>query len=68
METSNHLPVDENHTLNPVNPYGVSKYLIEELIKKWTSSKRENTSLILRCFNPIGAHESGLLESLQEIN
>jgi UDP-glucose 4-epimerase len=54
-----YLPYDEKHPTNPVNPYGRTKLIIENIIKDWTvvDSKRRGT--ILRYFNPVGAHESG---------
>ncbi len=54
-------PCDENHQIFPTNPYGRSKYYIEQIIKDWTISKHENRSIILRYFNPVGAHKSGLI-------
>jgi len=54
-----YLPYDEEHPTNPVNPYGRTKLIIENIINDWTivDSKRKGT--ILRYFNPVGAHESG---------
>ena len=54
-----YLPYDEEHPTNPVNPYGRTKLIIENIINDWTivNSKRKGT--ILRYFNPVGAHESG---------
>ena len=54
-------PCDENHKISPINPYGNSKYFIEEIIKDWTNSKDQNRSIILRYFNPVGAHKSGII-------
>ena len=54
-------PCDEKHPISPINPYGRSKFFTEEIIKDWTSSKIENKSVILRYFNPVGAHKSGLI-------
>ncbi|MEK4816075.1 UDP-glucose 4-epimerase GalE [Macrococcus sp. FSL R5-0951] len=55
-------PLKENIKIEkPLNPYGYSKYICEELIRM---SQREliSTSItILRYFNPIGAHKSGLI-------
>ena len=54
-----YLPYDEEHPTNPVNLYGRTKLIIENMINDWTNivSKRKGT--ILRYFNPLGAHESG---------
>lgn len=54
-------PCDEKHQIFPINPYGRSKYFIEEIIKDWTLSEDKNKSVILRYFNPVGAHKSGII-------
>lgn len=43
------------------NPYGKTKYMIEEILKDLTASRSDFSAIILRYFNPIGAHPSGLL-------
>ena len=43
------------------NPYGRTKYMIEEILKDLATSDPEFRATILRYFNPIGAHPSGLL-------
>jgi len=57
----NYFPIDEYHSAKPINPYGFSKLKVEELINTWTSSNSSNSSIIFRCFNPIGAHSSGFI-------
>lgn len=47
--------------INLANPYGRTKYFIEEILKDVAASDPEFKVTILRYFNPIGAHESGLL-------
>jgi UDP-glucose 4-epimerase len=54
-----YLPYDEKHTTNPVNPYGRTKLIIENIISDWTMADTERRGIILRYFNPVGAHESG---------
>jgi UDP-glucose 4-epimerase len=54
-----YLPHDEEHPTNPVNPYGRSKLIIENMIKDWTKVEIKRKGIILRYFNPVGAHESG---------
>ena len=54
-----YLPYDEEHPTNPVNPYGRSKLIIENIINDWTKVDKERKGTILRYFNPVGAHESG---------
>ncbi|MDC0120711.1 UDP-glucose 4-epimerase GalE [Amylibacter sp.] len=57
--TPEYLPYDEEHPTNPVNPYGRSKLMIENIIKDWTKVDAERKGIVLRYFNPVGAHESG---------
>lgn len=53
--------VKETAPLNPINNYGKSKLMFEEVMRE-TSRKDENWSIsILRYFNPVGAHPSGLI-------
>jgi len=54
-----YLPYDEAHQTNPVNPYGRTKLIIENMINDWTDIDPERKGTILRYFNPIGAHKSG---------
>ena len=56
-----YLPIDENHPCKPNNTYGLSKFMVEEIIKDWCKSDSQKKSVILRYFNPIGAHPSGLI-------
>ena len=53
------LPYDEEHPTYPVNPYGRTKLIIENLISDWTKVDIKRKGTILRYFNPVGAHESG---------
>lgn len=57
----NYLPLDEKHSLAPTNPYGRTKFFIEEMLKDLYASDDEWRIGILRYFNPVGAHESGLI-------
>ena len=43
------------------NPYGRTKYMIEEILKDVSVANPEFSAMILRYFNPIGAHSSGLI-------
>ena len=54
-----YLPYDEEHPANPVNPYGRTKLIIENMISDWTNIDSNRKGTILRYFNPVGAHESG---------
>ena len=57
--TPHYLPYDESHPIQPVNPYGRTKYFIEEIIKDWAAVDASLSALLLRYFNPVGAHISG---------
>ena len=43
------------------NPYGKTKYFIEEILKDAAFADKSLSVVLLRYFNPIGAHESGLI-------
>lgn len=53
------IPIKEESPLCPLNPYGKTKYMIEELLKDLYAADPTWHTIILRYFNPIGAHESG---------
>jgi UDP-glucose 4-epimerase len=53
--------VDENFDCNPISTYAKSKYFIEQIISDWTFSRPGSSAVILRYFNPIGAHGSNLI-------
>ncbi|KAE8624654.1 hypothetical protein XENTR_v10006014 [Xenopus tropicalis] len=55
-----YLPIDESHPVGGcTNPYGKTKYFIEEMIKDQCKSEKDWCAILLRYFNPIGAHVSG---------
>jgi len=56
-----YLPLDEKHPINPINPYGRSKAYAEQILRDMVVADPEWTVVILRYFNPAGAHESGLI-------
>ena len=58
-----YLPIDEEHPVAPINPYGRTKYFQELIIQDWLASPKngESRAWILRYFNPVGAHASGLI-------
>ena len=56
-----YLPYDEGHPIKPINPYGRTKFFIEEILHDVASSDSEWSVAVLRYFNPVGAHESGLI-------
>ena len=45
----------------PANPYGRTKLFIEEIIRDWSAIGGSRSAALLRYFNPIGAHESGII-------
>jgi len=53
------VPIKENFPLCPTNPYGRTKYMIEEILRDVYVADNEWSIILLRYFNPIGAHESG---------
>ncbi len=57
------LPLTEDNVagLGLTNAYGRTKYFIEEILKDFSSAYPKANITILRYFNPIGAHESGLI-------
>lgn len=54
-------PISEDFELSTTNPYGATKLMVEDILKDLVVSKPEWNVVILRYFNPIGAHESGLI-------
>lgn len=56
-----YLPLDENHPTSATNPYGRSKLHIEEMLNDVIASDPNWRIACLRYFNPVGAHESGLI-------
>jgi UDP-glucose 4-epimerase len=56
-----YLPLDENHPTSATNPYGRSKLHIEEMLNDIAASDPAWRVVCLRYFNPVGAHESGLI-------
>ena len=59
--TPKSVPIKEDFPLSTTNPYGETKLMIERILKDATVADGELSVSILRYFNPIGAHESGLI-------
>lgn len=57
----NTVPIAEDFLLRPTNPYGRTKLMIEEILRDLYISDLDWSISLLRYFNPIGAHESGLI-------
>jgi len=54
-------PIPEDAPCRPANPYGRSKRIVEETLADWQQASPEWRIVLLRYFNPVGAHESGLI-------
>lgn len=55
------VPIREGFPTGATNPYGRSKLMIEEILRDLAASDPEWRVALLRYFNPVGAHESGLI-------
>lgn len=57
----NEPPFTEDMPLSTINPYGATKLMIEGILTDLAAADKDWSVVLLRYFNPIGAHESGLL-------
>lgn len=55
------VPISEDFPLQATNPYGRSKLMIEEILRDLAVSDAKLSVALLRYFNPVGAHVSGLI-------
>jgi len=55
------VPIEESFPLSVTNPYGKSKLMIEEILRDLHHSDPEWSVALLRYFNPVGAHKSGMV-------
>ncbi len=55
------VPIKEDFPLSTTNPYGSTKLMIEQILNDVYISDNNWSVILLRYFNPIGAHESGLI-------
>ncbi len=55
------VPIKEDFPLSTTNPYGSTKLMIEQILQDVVISDSEFSVVLLRYFNPIGAHKSGLI-------
>lgn len=53
--------IQENFPLKPINPYGQSKLMVEQVLQDVATSDPEWKIAVLRYFNPVGAHKSGMI-------
>ncbi|MEO7335639.1 MAG: UDP-glucose 4-epimerase GalE [Caldimonas sp.] len=56
-----HLPINEDAALSTTNPYGATKLMSEDILRELQSASPPWTTALLRYFNPVGAHESGMI-------
>lgn len=54
-------PLKENMHLEPTNPYGNTKLIVEKFLGDLVESDSDWSIAVLRYFNPVGAHESGMI-------
>ncbi len=54
-----YLPYDEAHPIRPTSVYGQTKAMAERILTDWCAARPAATAVILRYFNPVGAHASG---------
>ncbi len=55
------LPLTEGAPIRPVNPYGHTKAMVEQILRDWCVADATRSAVSLRYFNPIGAHASGTI-------
>ena len=55
------VPVTESFPTGPTNPYGHSKLFNEQILRDFAASRPEWNVCLLRYFNPVGAHPSGMI-------
>jgi UDP-glucose 4-epimerase len=55
------LPLTEDCRLSTTNPYGATKLMIEGILKDFSVAEPDWNIILLRYFNPVGAHASGLI-------
>jgi UDP-glucose 4-epimerase len=59
--TAEQMPISEDTPLGVTNPYGRTKLMVEEILQDLYVSDKAWSIALLRYFNPVGAHESGLI-------
>jgi UDP-glucose 4-epimerase len=55
------MPIREDFPIAPLNPYGQTKAMIEQILRDLAQSQPDWLITLLRYFNPVGAHPSGLI-------
>lgn len=59
--SDNQMPVVENAALGCTSPYGWTKFMIEQILRDLSIADDQWSIVLLRYFNPVGAHESGII-------
>ena len=55
------VPLEEGAATGPINPYGQTKHMIEQILRDVGTANADLRVALLRYFNPVGAHSSGLM-------
>ncbi|WP_448546473.1 UDP-glucose 4-epimerase GalE [Thalassotalea fusca] len=55
------VPIAEDFPLRTTNPYGQTKLVVEQMCREVTQANKRLSAILLRYFNPVGAHPSGLI-------
>jgi UDP-glucose 4-epimerase len=55
------MPLSEDASLGPINPYGRTKLVVEHMLGDIVAGDPAWRAMLLRYFNPVGAHQSGLI-------
>ena len=55
------MPLTEDAATGCTNPYGWTKYMIEQILRDYAHANKDFSAMLLRYFNPVGAHESGTI-------
>jgi len=55
------MPLTEDSPLGAINPYGWSKYMCEQVLRDFANANSDASVVLLRYFNPVGAHASGII-------
>lgn len=61
LRSPQYVPLDESHPLSTTNPYGTTKLFLEQILSDLVVADPSWSVVLLRYFNPIGAHKSGLI-------
>jgi UDP-glucose 4-epimerase len=62
-----YYPIDELHPRSPINPYGRTKLMVEEMLKDLAASDPRWKIICLRYFNPVGGHDSTYLGDVPKV-